>query len=275
MSLTFELGISISGCLDHAPHREDQTIHAGTHLVTQVQNPCLHGNAGIILDIMSLIKLKISPDITSENLISELKTSDNSSLAKTALKILDLAQKRLHGGIFYKPCSVKIISSSGLILNEIQFQSPTLANLLQKNSTVYPNIITCLGETDDIADPNDLMEEFCLETIKTMVLKQTIAAFEKNLISTHGYPLSFAHPGTMKDWNISELRLIFNLLCIDTESGPVRLTKGNVMLPLKTTAGIAFHSPRHFINCSSCDRADCPERRAPYNGASADNGRQF
>ncbi len=227
-----------------------------------------------ISTIMSLLKIEIPFPVTRESLFRELKTTETTSLAKTAEKILHLTRDVLKGYVLYKPVKVDDVTRSGILLGETLIASPTLGTLLEKNLTVYPNIITCIGETDSLINPDDLMENLCVETVKSLVLKQAVRVFQDHLEEKNSYPVSFAHPGSMKDWDISELGLLFNILDIDPETGIVRLSKGFVMIPLKTTAGIAFHAPRQFINCTACDRENCPERRAPYSGASADNGRQ-
>lgn len=228
----------------------------------------------LISAIMSPLKIEIPFPVTRESLFRELKTTETASLAKTAEKILQLSRDVLKGCVLYKPVKVDDVTGSGILLGETFITSPTLGTLLEKNMTVYPNIITCIGETDSLINPGDLLEDLCVETVKTLVLKQAVSVFQDLLEKNNSHPVSFAHPGSMKDWDISELRHIFNILGLNPETGIVRLSRGFVMIPLKTTAGIAFHAPRRFINCTACDREDCPERRAPYSGASADNGRQ-
>jgi hypothetical protein len=72
-------------------------------------------------------------------------------------------------------------------------------------------------------------------------------------------------PGSLKDWPITEQKILFSSLG-DVESAVgVRLTGSFLMIPRKSVSGIYFPTEIPFLSCQLCPREKCPSRQAAYD----------
>lgn len=213
-------------------------------------------------------------DLTGEMILAELHTSAVSSLGKRAIAVLEGMTTPPRGLIIYRSSEVREIDDARVIIDNYEFHSPTLAALLSEGDLVHPHVVSTgkRAPWPDITD--DPLTMICRDTVDSLVLKGSLEIFGNIVKPLSHHPLSYAHPGSISDWDVAELGNLFSLLGLARQGGMVSLSEFHIMNPLKTTAGIAFHSPRHFVNCMCCTRENCIHRRADYRGASVDSGRQ-
>ena len=149
----------------------------------------------------------------------------------------------------------------------VTFTSRVLRVNLDKVERVFPHIVTCGRELDDIAvPPDDLMKTYCLDTIKEMVLRSA-SKYVRDYISRR-YALgqvSMMSPGALEDWPITQQRLLFSIFGNVEEMIGVRLTEDCLMVPIKSVSGISFETEVRFESCQLCPREVCHRRRARYD----------
>ncbi len=159
-------------------------------------------------------------------------------------------------------------------IGEVIFQSDVLARNLADIGKVYPYVATCGVELNEVeTSPGDPLEEFWLDTLKEQALQEATRELRSRVLDAAGAPkMSTMNPGSADAyvWPIQQQRQLFTLLGNVEEAIGVRLTPSYLMVPNKSVSGLYFATGVSFINCQMCTREDCPNRRAPYKGASAE-----
>jgi len=152
-------------------------------------------------------------------------------------------------------------------IDGISFTSRVLRNHLSNIDRVFPFVITCGRELDDVALPaDDILASYWWDVIKGTVLTEAFAQFTAMLKKR--YRLSQAASmmpgsGDLRVWPIEQQKLLFALLDQAPSKIGVELTDECLMIPDKTSSGIHFPTTRDFRGCQVCRRVNCPSRRAP------------
>jgi len=152
-------------------------------------------------------------------------------------------------------------------INGVAFSSRVLRVNLEKVERVFPYIITIGKELEDNASQSgDLLKQFYLETLGDMALYSSMQHLEKHLKSQYGLDkLANMNPGSLKDWPITEQKLLFSLFQDMEGQIGVKLTKNMLMIPRKSISGIYFPTEVNFFSCQLCPRERCQARKAPYD----------
>jgi len=158
-------------------------------------------------------------------------------------------------------------SEDSLYIDGVRFTSRVLRVNLDKVERVFPYVATCGRELDEIAVPSDdFMKYYCLDVIKEVVLRSAIGYLTDYL--TRNYALgqvSKMHPGSLRDWPITQQKELFSIFGDVEDLIGVKLTESFLMLPVKSVSGIYFPTEIRFESCQLCPREVCSERRAPYD----------
>jgi hypothetical protein len=114
--------------------------------------------------------------------------------------------------------------------------------------------------------PRDMMRQFCLDNIKTVVLVNAVDYLTEFIKEKHFIPeAALLNPGEIEDWRITEQRPLFNLFNDPESLIGVTLTSGGVMRPIKGRSGFIFANDTGFLSCRLCTQLKCPGRRAKYD----------
>jgi hypothetical protein len=110
------------------------------------------------------------------------------------------------------------------------------------------------------------MRQFCLDTIKTVVLVSSVDYLTEYLKEKQGIPrAALLNPGEITDWSITQQKPLFALFGGAEKKIGVSLTAGGVMKPIKSRSGILFPNDTGFLSCQLCTQLKCPGRRAKYD----------
>jgi hypothetical protein len=167
----------------------------------------------------------------------------------------------------YKVSCVEGKTEDSLEIDGIKCTSRLVRDTLDKVETVFPCVGTCGTELDSIKLPeSDVMESYCLDIIKNMVLFEAMDYLRNDLIRQYSLgELSSLNPGELASFPSSEHSLIFCLLG-DVESMiGVKLTKYCALIPTKSNSSLLFSSESKFISCRLCLMRRCEGRRAPFD----------
>jgi len=236
----------------------------------------------------SLLMLKVTPmkmikildnipfQLQFEDVLGRMQlTKKNPSIEGTIHQLIKEAGPVAKPKILYKISYIntkndtKSDTKSGntVTIDGVEFKSSILKMNLENAARVFPYVITAGRELESIeTSKNDIMRVFCLDSIKEMILEQSIAYFET--ILTKKYALgTTAHmnPGSLNDWPISQQREVFSLFGNVEECIGVKLTESFLMDPIKSVSGIYFPTEVDFKSCMLCTRHPCSKRRAEYN----------
>jgi len=167
----------------------------------------------------------------------------------------------------YKVSYVENKNEASVYIDGVRFTSRVLRVNLDKVERVFPYVVTCGRELDEIAVPSDdYMKYYCLDVIKEMTLRSASSYLTDYL--TRNYALgqmSRMHPGSLEDWPITQQKELFSIFGNVEDLVGVKLTESFLMIPVKSVSGICFPTEIRFESCQLCPREVCSERRAPYD----------
>ena len=149
-----------------------------------------------------------------------------------------------------------------------RFESEILAENLEGINRVFAYVATCGPELYDL-DIGDLdpFASFWHDTLKTLAVRAAATHVCDFVRAEYGIPrVSSMNPGSgdVDIWPIDQQKPLFRILGNAKEAVGVELTESSLMIPDKSVSGIFFASERAYVNCHSCTREICPDRRAPY-----------
>lgn len=183
-------------------------------------------------------------------------------LAETAR---DIARPRA----VYRIAHARVIDRTSVDIDGIVFTSRILSKLLCNQDTVLPFIATIGEELDEMkAPPRDMLRNFCLDAIKTVMLIAAVDYLTQYLKDKYHIPgIALMNPGELEDWPITEQRPMFALFGGEEKQIGVSLTAGGAMKPIKSRSGIVFPNDTGFLSCQLCTQFECPGRKAGYDPA--------
>ena len=167
----------------------------------------------------------------------------------------------------YKVSYVDAKDGDTVTIDGIRFTSRVLRINLDPVERVFPYVATCGTELEEISVPSaDFVKSFCLDAVKTVVLRSAIAYLSDHLKKYYALgEMSHMNPGSLDSWPVSQQRELFSLFGNVEELIGVRLTEGCMMIPMKSVSGIHFPTEVRFESCQLCPREKCFGRKAPYD----------
>lgn len=150
-------------------------------------------------------------------------------------------------------------------LEAITFHSPLLQEKLSGLGRAFPYIVTEGQELASWAKKYAKSDKAQLvHQIRQAVVKGCEAEIEHRLEAQFGIPiLSSLNPGSLKDWPLSDQKLLHELLAPLPKEIGVTLLPSGIMAPDYTVSGIFFQTDKKYYNCQLCPRDNCPNRKAP------------
>jgi hypothetical protein len=184
-----------------------------------------------------------------------------------ALELAKKARKIARPKAIYQISHAKVLDGATADIDGTIFTSRVLSKLLTNQETVYPFIATVGKELDELPiPPKDMMMQFCLDSIKTVVLVTAVDYLAEYVQKKHDIPkIALLNPGEVEDWYITQQKLLFGLFKDAEKHIGVSLTSGGVMKPIKSRSGIIFPNDTGFLSCQICTQLRCPGRRAKYD----------
>jgi hypothetical protein len=165
--------------------------------------------------------------------------------------------------VIYKIAKVTAADGRRLAIDGVEFSHHVPALNFQPGERVFPYVSTCGVEVESMRFPGDMMKDYCLNILKTVVLVQSGIYFEKYLKQTyHIEEVSRLGPGEAMG-DTSQHRKIFSLLGDVEGSIGVKLSPHNLMMPEKSSSGVYFETAVKIESCQLCPN-DCKARRAAY-----------
>ncbi|OGO00590.1 MAG: hypothetical protein A2Y90_04475 [Chloroflexi bacterium RBG_13_52_12] len=213
-------------------------------------------------------QLEIPVKLDVEAVVKRLKIGRMSDrLDGMALELAETAQKIARPRAVYQVSHSHLINGNRVDIDGVIFTSKVLSKLLKGRDTVIPFIATIGKELDELpVSRGDMMRNFCLDSIKTVVLVNAVDYLSGYVKEKHNMPrAALMNPGEIEDWRITEQRPLFSLFKDAAARIGVTLTPGGVMKPIKSRSGIIFPDETGFVSCQLCTQVKCPGRRAKYD----------
>jgi hypothetical protein len=212
------------------------------------------------------VEIPFKLDITS--VVKRLRLNKTSRrLEEMARELAETARAVARPRAVYQLSYARVIDNATVDIDGIIFTSRVLSKNLLNQDRVIPFIATIGKELDELPiPPRDMMRQFCLDTIKTVVLVSSVDYLTEYLKETHSIPrAALLNPGEIADWPITQQKPLFALFGGAEKKIGVSLTAGGVMKPIKSRSGILFPNDTGFLSCQLCTQLKCPGRRAKYD----------
>jgi hypothetical protein len=155
-----------------------------------------------------------------------------------------------------------------VIIDNVRFTGKVLRKNLDKVERVFPYVATCGTELDNIKiNSDDLLEEYILDSIKEILLRESVAFLDKYIYKRYGIQKTASmNPGSSDlVWPIEQQKELFTLFPDIENAIGVELTESCLMIPNKTVSGMKFPTDTDFHNCRLCKRERCPTRVEPFD----------
>jgi hypothetical protein len=171
----------------------------------------------------------------------------------------------------YREAFIDAKGEATVTIEGTMFQSRVLRGNLESAERVFPFLVTCGRELDQVAPlGEDFLTEFWWDLIKGELLGVARQYLAQHLERRYRLPKTSAmHPGSgdAAVWPIQQQRELFTLLGDIPRQIGVELTDTYLMIPNKTVSGIGFPTETDFRSCQLCRRAVCPNRAAAFDQA--------
>jgi len=215
-----------------------------------------------------VFQLEIPFKLDSESISKRLRLGKNGNrLEGMARELADMARNAACPKAVYQISHSRVIDSATVDIDGVRFTSRVLSKNLRDQDTVYPFIATAGKELDELpVPPRDMMRQFCLDTIKTVILVSAVDYLADYLKEKYAIPqAALMNPGEIEDWPITQQKPLFALFGGAEKGIGVSLSSGGVMKPIKSRSGILFPNETGFLSCRLCTQLKCPGRRAAYD----------
>jgi hypothetical protein len=214
--------------------------------------------------------LQVPFNVKAEDVFRKMRLNkSNERIESLVRELLEKAKPVARPKALYTVAYVENKNGDTLTINGMKFASHVLRVNLNKVERVFPYIVTCGKEMDEMPIPaNDLMESYCFDAIKEVAVQQARSYMQEYLVKTYALgQISQMAPGSgsAEDWPITQQKQLFSLFGDVEKLIGVKLTDSCLMIPIKSVSGILFPTEIKFESCQLCPREHCVGRRAPYN----------
>ena len=205
-----------------------------------------------------------------EEVLKQLRQRNvNKDFEKSLQELIKIAHPVAKPKAVYEVSYVENKNEDSLDIGGVRFTSRVLRVNLDKVERVFPYVVTCGRELDEINIPShEFMKVYLLDQIKETALVLARRYLEGYLKRKYALgKISRMAPGTgsLEDWPITQQKELFSIFGNVEDLIGVKLTDKCLMIPVKSMSGIFFPTEIRFESCQLCPRERCIDRRAPYN----------
>jgi hypothetical protein len=187
-------------------------------------------------------------------------------------EMLDIARPVAKPKAVFDVAYIENKNSDSMEIGGVEFKSRVLRINLDKVERVFPYVVTCGRELDEIDIPStDFIKGYYLDQIKetaVVLARQYVEDYLKKRYALGQLSRMAPGAGAGDDWPIAQQKGLFSLFGgrekVEELIG-VRLTDSFLMVPIKSVSGIFFPTGIRFESCQICPREQCIGRRAAYN----------
>lgn len=196
----------------------------------------------------------------------------NENIVKNVREMMEMARPIAKPKAIYEVSYIDNEDGDSLDIGGVRFTSRVLQVNLDKVGRVFPYVVTCGRELDEINIPSDdFIKGYYLDQVKEMVLvlaRQYLEDYLKRSYALGQMSRMAPGAGSGDDWPIIQQRELFSIFGgrekVEELIG-VRLTDNCLMIPIKSVSGIFFPTEVEFTACQLCPREKCIGRRAAYD----------
>ena len=215
------------------------------------------------------VLVEIPFDLDMEQLLAKVHVDRGGKDARDVEDLAKTAAPLAKPKAIYEVAYVEHRNYDSVRIGAVIFTSRVLRVNLDKVERVFPFIVTCGKELDEIAvDSYEFVGSFWLDTIKSMALGAAQEYLHDHLQAKYAPgEISSMGPGeaAREVWPIEEQEQLFSIFPDVEDLIGVKLTDSCLMRPNMSIAGIYFPAEVTFESCRLCPREVCRGRKAPYD----------
>ena len=146
--------------------------------------------------------------------------------------------------VIYREAFTEHVQGSLVRINNVDFESPLLAEKLRNAGRVFAFAATCGVEADEWSRrEKDYIVILWLDIIKGIILGDALAYFYEHIKKTRGLQnISICAPGSdsQENWPLSQQKPLFELIGDVEGRIGVILTEDSILLPTKSSSGLVI-----------------------------------
>ena len=221
------------------------------------------------MEVLNNIPVKLNLEAVLKRMHMSNK---NRSIINELQELIEIARPIAKPKAIYEVSYVENKSEDSVDIGGVRFTSRVLRINLDQVGRVFPYVVTCGTELDEIDFPSaEILKTYYIDQIKEAVLILARGYLEDYLKKNYALgQVSRMAPGSgsVEDWPIEQQEGLFSIF-----GGRVRiedlirvkLTDKLLMIPIKSVSGIFFPTEIRFEACQLCPRERCVGRRASYD----------
>ncbi len=201
-------------------------------------------------------------------LFDMFRIKNDSSRAKEFEDLLDEVQKKGKPKALYKTSFIDDKDISSITIDEVRFTSIVLRKNLGAIERVFPFIITCGSEIDEIKAEGSLQKKMWITSLKGNLLQASMQHLQAHITKQYKVSnLSHMNPGSgdASVWPIEQQEQLYSIFGDVEKLIGVRLTKSLTLAPDMSASGILFPTEITFVSCQLCHRENCILRKAQFD----------
>jgi hypothetical protein len=182
-------------------------------------------------------------------------------------ELIEEALRILQPAYLIRRFPIESITDSGVVIGGQSFRSRIVANKLQGHDYTWMYIATSGKEISEYLETvEDPLDKYILDQIAyfgcVQAMEEMTQAIDTQLGIARHIKLS---PGSIIDWSVEEVKKFFLLLEGDYQKLGVRVLDSGLIDPLKSVSGVLVAAEEEFESCDICERANCPNRKTPFD----------
>ena len=214
-----------------------------------------------------LLRADIEFSLDEEALLGRLHCERDDEPFTRALELLEEARPMMRPAFAVREVPIEKTEPSGFTAGGQFFRSKIASLKLKDEKTAFVYVATCGREISDYAEGiKDDLDQYLADTLAYMCYLRGIEAMAADLEKDWDFKRYISLcPGSIIDWSVSDVRKIFVLMEGLCQKLGARVLDSGMIDPIKSTSGFFYPSADEFESCAICPRANCPNRKAPFD----------
>ena len=205
--------------------------------------------------------------LDEEALLGRLHCDRDDEPFVRALELLDEARPLMRPAYAVREVSIDETGPTSFSAGGQRFHSKIASLKLKDQSSAFVYLATSGREIADyVVGIEDDLDNYLADTLAYMCYLRGIEAMSADLDREWGIQRYVSLcPGSIIDWSVGDVRKIFTLMGDLSERLGARVLDSGMIDPIKSTSGFFYPSEEDFESCAICPRANCPNRKAPFD----------
>lgn len=210
-----------------------------------------------------------TPFVVQEDaIIGRLHCEDTSDeVYERCMELLEKPENQPSGGFIVREYPIDGFDSEGFTVGGERFRSKISAELLKDRESVFVYIATCgRSISEQIDRTEDPLDAYILDQIAYLAYLQASDQMSAALEDEYGIERHVRLcPGSIIDWSVGDVKRLFPLLDGLYQQLDLHVLSSGLIDPLKSTSGMLYATEEEFESCSICPRANCENRKTPFD----------